>query len=830
MSIGWMSMAMGWGHDRTLSLNRFGIMRTKIYVSALAIFSALPCCARAAQSSVSAETTIWFGAAATNFTESTPLGNGRLGAMMFGGIDEERIVLNESSVWSGSRQDADRPDAYKVLPEIRKLLLEGKNPEAEALVNANFICKGPGSSNGTGNGQYGCYQVLGNLHLTFPHDSQAPIENYRRELNLNEAIAWMQFTRAGVTFTQEMFVSAPNQVMLLRLSADSSKEISFEARLDRPERFETSEDGQNGLLMCGQLDNGLGGGGVRYAARVRVLNRGGEVSVKENVLRITKADEVILLIAAATDYQGFAGRPTKSPLRATLDDLNKAARKSFKSLRQAHVADYQKYFQRVSLHLEPRNAAAANKPTPQRIKAARADAGDPGLPALYFNFGRYLLISSSRPGGFPANLQGIWAEEIQTPWTGDWHLDINVEMNYWPAEVCNLSELTKPLFDLIASLQEPGAKTAQAYYHAPGWVAHVIANPWGFTSPGESADWGSTTSGSGWLCQHLWNHWLFTHDKKFLKWAYPIMKGSALFYLDMLVEDPAHHWLVVAPANSPENHFLMPDGRQAAIGLGTTFQAQLTRYLLTACIEASEILGIDADFCRELSDKRARLAPTQIGPDGRVMEWMEPYKEAEPHHRHVSHLWGLYPGDEISPETTPALAAAARKTLEARTDEGLGWSLAFKALMWARLGDGDHAWKLVRNALAPAYGMDMRYDKGGGVYPNLFDACPPFQIDGNFGVTAAIAEMLLQSEDCCIHLLPALPKAWKNGMVEGLRGRGGFEIDIEWKDGLLVVATIKSSLGGTCHVFYSGKEIILETKKGDSIRVDGMLSTHKKPS
>jgi len=534
-----------------------------------------------------------------------------------------------------------------------------------------------------------------------------------------------------------------------------------------------------------------------------------------------------LLVTAATDSHCFAGRQSKDPLTATLDDLNKAAEKSAKSLRQAHVADYQKYFQRVSLCLEPRNATAASKPTPQRIKAAQADPGDPGLAALYFNFGRYLLISSSRPGGLPANLQGIWAEEIQTSWTGDWHLDINVEMNYWPAEVCNLPELAQPLFALIDSLQAPGARTAIQYYHARGWVAHVITNPWGFTSPGESADWGSTTSGSGWLCQHLWDHWLFTHDKQFLQWAYPIMKGSALFYLDMLVEDPKHHWLVVAPANSPENHFQLPDGRQAAIGLGTTFQAQLTRYLFTACIETSQTLGIDSDFRRELIDKRARLAPIQIGPDGRVMEWMEPYKEVEPHHRHVSHLWGLYPGDEISPETTPALAAAARKTLEARSDEGLGWSLAFKALLWARLSDGDHAWKLVRNALTPASGMDIRYDKGGGVYPNLFDACPPFQIDGNFGVTAAIAEMLLQSQESHIHLLPALPETWKNGFVAGLRARGGFEVSMAWKGGRLTSASIKSLTGGTCHVFCAGKNITLEIKKGERVQLDAALFNPK---
>jgi alpha-L-fucosidase 2 len=804
-------------------LKRFVMGTARACVAALRILSALPVCA-ATHAVSSTETTIWFNSAATNFTESTPLGNGRLGAMMFGGPDEERIILNESSVWSGSRQDADRPEAYKVLPEIQKLLLEGRNLEAEALVNSNFICKGPGSSGGTGNGQYGCYQVLGNLHLSFSGDTHAPVENYRRELNLNEATAHVEFERAGVKFTREMFASAPDQVMVLRLSADHSKEISFEARLDRPERFETAGDGKNGLLMIGQLDNGLGGAGVRYAARVHVLNRGGEVSVRENRLSVKEADEVILLIAGGTDYQGFAGRQTKDPVAATRIDLNKAAKRPYEALRQAHVADYQKYFQRVSFYLEPRSATAGIKPTPQRIRAAEGDQGDPGLAALYFNFGRYLLICSSRPGGFPANLQGIWAEETHTPWTGDWHLDMNVEMNYWPAEVCNLSELTQPLFALIDSLRAPGARTAHDYYHARGWVAHVITNPWGFTSPGESADWGSTTSGSGWLCQHLWDHWLFTHDKEFLRLSYPIIKGTTLFYLDMLVEDPKHHWLVVAPANSPENHFLMPGGGQAAIALGTTFQSQLTRYLFNACIEASQILGIDSNFRRELIDKGGRLAPTQIGTDGRVMEWMEPYKEAEPHHRHVSHLWGLYPGDEISPETRPAIAAAARKTLEARSDEGLGWSLAFKALLWARLGDGDHAWKLVRHALAPAYGMDIRYDNGGGVYPNLFDACPPFQIDGNFGVTAAIAEMLLQSEEGRIHLLPALPEAWKDGSVAGLRGRGGFEIDMTWKHGRLIEGTIKSSAGGTCHVYYAGKAIMLTMKKGESVRLDGTLS------
>lgn len=765
---------------------------------------------------VAPETTIWFAKPAKNFTESLPLGNGRLGAMMFGGVDEERIVLNGSYVWSGSRQDADRPTAYKSLPEIRRLLLAGKNVEAEALVNADFTCQGPGSSGR----QYGCYQVLGNLHLSFAGDTNAPIQNYRRELNLNDAVARMSYTRGDVTFSREMFSSKPDELMVLRLSADRPGQISFDVMLDRPERFETEATSQNELFMTGQLDNGTDGKGLKYAARVRLLNRHGEVSATGNVLHVNHADEVILLISAATDYQGFAGRQTKDPVAASLDDLNRAVKKSFRKLLAAHAADYQHYFKRVSLRLDSLSPDEARLPTPERIQLASQHGGDPNLAALYFNFGRYLLISSSRPGGFPPNLQGIWAEEINTPWTGDWHLDVNVQMNYWPAEVGNLSDLTGPLFALIGSLVEPGTKTAKAYYGAGGWVAHVITNPWGFTSPGESASWGATTGGSAWLCQHLWDHWLFTHDREFLQRAYPIMKGAAQFYSDMLIEEPKHHFLVIAPANSPENHFLTPDGHDVSVSLGTTVHDQMLRYLFGACIGASEILGVDDDFRKRLSDQRARLRPTQIGSDGRIMEWPEEHPEPDLHHRHVSHLWGLYPGNEISVDGTPDLARAARKSLEVRGDDGVGWSLAYKAALWARLDDGNHAWLLMRKALQPASGMDIRYDAGGGVYPNLFDACPPFQIDGNFGTTAAIAEMLLQSQNGSIELLPALPDAWKNGSVSGLCARGGFVIDITWQKGKLVSATITSKIGEPCVVKYAGKSLRLALKQDARVHLD----------
>lgn len=773
-------------------------------------------------STATSATILWMDAAAKNFTESSPMGNGRLGAMMFGGVDQERIVLNESSVWSGSRQEADRVGAHQALPEIRRLLLAGKNPEAEALVNSNFTCQGPGS----GGGQYGCYQVLGNLHLSFRgSDTNLPATNYRRELNLNDAVTRMEFQRGGVIYQRDMFVSAPDEVMVLRLTADQPGQISFVANLDRPERFATVADGNNGLLMTGQLDNGVDGKGIRYVARVRVLNRGGVVSTDGPKVTGRRADEVVLLITAATDYQGFAGRQVKDPQAVTKMDLDRAARKSYAALQQAHVADFTKLFNRVSLELGALSPDITSKPTPQRIQALKQGANDPSLAALYFNFGRYLLIASSRPGGLPANLQGIWAEEIKTPWTGDWHLDVNVQMNYWPAEVCNLSELHQPLFALIDSLQQPGARTAREYYAARGWVAHVITNPWGFTSPGESANWGAATSGSAWLCQHLWDHWLFTRDKNFLAWAYPILKGSARFYADLLIEEPTHKWLVVAPANSPENHFRMKDGRTAAVAMGPTMLQQLVRYLFTACIEAADTLNVDREFRAELLEKRARLAPTRIGSDGRVMEWLEEYEEPEPHHRHVSHLWGLYPGAEISPRTTPALAAGARKSLETRGDDGVGWSLAYKVALWARLKDGDRAARLIGKALSPATELGIRYDGGGGVYPNLFDASPPFQIDGNFGVTAAIAEMLVQSHAGEVELLPALPSAWAEGAVRGLQARGGIEVDLEWRAARLVAVVIRSKKDATVKVRYSQATIDLTLKAGRAVTLNGNLQT-----
>jgi alpha-L-fucosidase 2 len=804
----------------------------------LGLVPTLPAAARPAAGGLAPELAVRFSSPATAYTESCPVGNGRLGAMIFGNPADERIVLNETGVWSGSPHDTDRPDAHRYLPEIRRLLFAGKNVEAQALAQEHFtslplvpvhpVSKAPGRAPGVGSETtFGCYQTLGSLELKFDLPSAATT-GYSRELDLGTALSRTRFQSGGITFTAEALASAPDDIIAVHYSADRPGRISFTLGLDRPEKFTTVAAGDDGLLMTGQLENGTDGQGVRYAARVRAVARGGQVSTEGNRLRVSGADEVTLYVDGLTDIHTFAGRRADDPAGATAADLAKVVGKSYDAIRRDQAADYRKLFDRAGLELGPAFQSAPKASTWERLQAAARGKQDPGLIALYFNFGRYLLISSSRPGGLPPNLQGLWADEVQTAWNGDWHLDVNVQMNYWSVNVCNLAELDQPYFALIASLQKPGARTARLYYGARGWVAHMFTNPWGFTSPGNLAGWGMFQTGGAWACQELWDHYVYTKDRRYLAWAYPILRGAALFYCDALVEEPKTKYLVTAPANSPENPFLLPDGAKALDSMGTTMDMQLVRHLFDGCIAASEILGVDEPFRAELKEKRARLVPTRIGPDGRIMEWLEPYTEADVHHRHISHMWGLYPGTEITPDETPALAVAARKSLDVRGDYSMGWSLAFKTGLWARLQDGERALGALKMLLRPCDAASGQRRDHSGAYANLFDACPPFQIDANLGAPAAIAEMLLQSREPdsgghsnspTLLLLPALPWEWQEGSVHGLCTRGGFTVDLDWKAGRLVSAAIHGTADTACTVRCAGRSAGLTIANGATVRL-----------
>ncbi len=734
---------------------------------------------------------LWYNHPAKDWLESVPLGNGRLGAMPDGGVFNEHIVLNDITLWSGSPQDANRAGAYKHLPEIRKLIFEGKNAEAEALVNKVFVCKGAGSGHGHGaNDPYGSYQVLGNLHLKYDYgedSDQVHFQNYYRGLSLDSAIARCSYSIDNVTYRRTYFTSFSDDVIILKITADKPGKVNFEVGLNRPERYDTKVKGQE-LQLSGQLNDGIpsSGKGMRYLTRVKIKNNGGSLIPLDSTLQVKGADSAVIYISSATDFRGT------SSIKKTAQLLEAAVNKSFAQEKADHLHAYQKFFHRATLSLNNSNTKQAALPTDERLLAFAKDPSDNGLPVLYFQFGRYLLISSTRPGLLPPNLQGLWANTIQTPWNGDYHLDINIQMNHWPLDVTNLPMLNEPFYTLVKGLVKPGERTAKAYYDADGWVAHVITNVWGYTAPGEEASWGATNSGSGWLCQMLWSHYAFTLDKDYLKKIYPILSGSAKFYLSTLVTDPNNGWLVTAPSNSPENAFRLPDGKVAHVCAGPTIDNQIIRELFTHVIQAAGFLDRKDALIDKLKNARKRLPPNQIDKHGRLMEWLKPYEEVEPHHRHVSPLWGFYPGTEISLSKTPEVAEAAKKLLIRRGDVSTGWSLAWKVNLWARLHDGNHAFKLIRDLLRPTGQTGYNMTNGGGTYPNLFDAHPPFQIDGNFGGTAGIAEMLIQSQTGEIEFLPALPDQWPEGKFTGLRVRGGGIIDAEWKDSKLINATLEA--------------------------------------
>lgn len=739
---------------------------------------------------------LWYRQPASVWEASLPLGNGRLGAMPDGGILNENIVLNDITLWSGGPQDADDPEAVQYLPEIRQLLFEGKNDEAEALMYQTFVSKGPGSGQGKGaDVPYGSYQILGNLHLGLDYGIDSSLmkaTHYQRELSLDSAVASCSYTINGVNYKREYFTSFADDVIIIRLAADQPGKLNFTVGLDRPERFTTSVEGEE-LVMRGQLNNGTDGNGMRYITKVKLKPEGGKLIMGDSTLHLQQASAATLYISAATDY-----KETDFEKKAS-DLLRKAIQQSYETQKAEHIRAFQPLFQRVNLDLGI-NPKADTLPTDERLEFFTRNPDDPGLAALYFQYGRYLLISSTRPGLLPPNLQGLWANTIQTPWNGDYHLDINIQMNHWPLNVTNLPMLNQPFYALVNGLVEPGEKTARVYYRGDGWVAHVITNIWGYTSPGEHPSWGATNSGSGWLCHMLWRHYTFTQDTAYLQKIYPIIKGSAEFYLSTMVKYPEYGWLVTAPSNSPENAFRLPNGETAHVAIAPTVDNQIIRALFSHVISASQILDKDENFRKELEIAKEQLPPNQIGNDGRLMEWLKEYEEVEPHHRHVSHLWGLYPGNEITPSGTPELAKAAEATLEKRGDKSTGWSLAWKINFWARLGDGNRAFQLLQNLLKPTVYQGFNMTDGGGTYPNLFCAHPPFQIDGNFGGTAGIAEMLVQSHAGYIQFLPALPKQWKSGNYQGLCVRGGGVVGAKWENSKLQEASLQANVSNTFQV------------------------------
>ena len=747
---------------------------------------------------------LWYNKPASQWEETLPLGNGRLGMTPDGGINKEHIVLNDITLWSGAPQDANNYEAYKSLPEIRRLLAEGKNNEAQELVDKNFICKGVGS----GSEPFGKYQVLGDLNIKFdyanPNNEPA---NYKRELSLDNAIANCVYTIDGVTYKREYFTSFGNDVSIIKLSADKPGRLNFTISLSRTERSVTIE--KNGeLQMYGQLKSGTDNGGMQYLTKVKTQLKGGSLSNNGNELVVKNATEVIIYVSAGTDFRGADYKTNVDSKLASALKINYAVE------RAQHITKYQKLFKRVTVNL---GAGTASEETTDKrlISFHKNPNADKFLPVLFYQFGRYLSISSTRVGLLPPNLQGLWANQINTPWNGDYHLDVNVQMNHWPVEVSNLSELNLPLAELVKGMVKPGERTAKAYYNANGWVAHVITNVWGFTEPGESASWGVTKSGSGWLCNNLWEHYAFSEDKNYLREIYPILKGSAQFYSSMLTPDAKTGWLVTSPSSSPENTFYLPNGKTASICVAPTIDNQIIRELFNNVITAAKLLGKDANLCKDLAAKLKKLPPAgQIAKDGRLMEWLEDYKETDPQHRHISHLYGLYPASLITPEATPALAEACKKTLEVRGDDGPSWSIAYKLLFWARLHDGKRAYKLFTEIMKPTLKTDINYGAGGGIYPNLLSAGPPFQIDGNFGTTAGIAEMLIQSHAGFIELLPAVPDSWKaSGEVKGVKARGNYTVDFSWKNGKVINCRIISSRPRKVKVKINGLLKTLNTVK-----------------
>lgn len=773
--------------------------------------------------------TLWYDKPANKWVEALPVGNGRIGGMVFGGVEEELLQLNESTLYSGGPVKTNvNPEAHTYLAQIRKALLEEEDYGKAAQLTKKM------------QGYYTqSYMPLGDLVLRQQLDGAKP-SSYYRDLDLTNAVATTKFTVNGTEYTREVFASAPDKVLVVRLRANKKAALTIDVSAKSLLRYKLAPVGNNGFAMSGKApahvdpsyynpkgrehviyEDTSGCNGMRFHCQVNALTKDGTVLADTSGIHIKNATEIVLLVAAATSFNGFDKCPDKNGVdeKALANAaLLKATPKPYPQLLQTHQADYKKYFDRVHFNIKDTTGSTTqgNLPSDQRLERYSKGAYDPGVELLYFQYGRYLLISSSRPGGPPANLQGLWNKELRAPWSSNYTININTQMNYWPAEVTNLSEMHQPLLDWLKDLSKTGAVTAKEFYRANGWVAHHNSDIWGLsTAVGDVGNgdpvWANWYMGGNWLSQHLWERYAFTRDKKFLaQHAYPIMKQAAVFTLDWLVEDK-NGYLVTAPSTSPENNFRDKNGKGQSVSVATTMDMSIIWDLFTNVIEASEALGTDNEFRNKIIAARKKLFPLQIGSKGQLLEWYKDFEETEPEHRHASHLFGLHPGRQLSLNNNPEFFNAAKKSLELRGDEGTGWARGWKINWWARLLDGDHAYKLIRNLLNYS-GPDGK--GGGGTYPNFFDAHPPFQIDGNFAGTAGMAEMLLQSHLGELHLLPALPSAWSEGEIKGLKARGGYEVALQWKDKQLANAVILASQNGNCTVKTSVPVVV----KGTSVK------------
>jgi alpha-L-fucosidase 2 len=792
--------------------------KAAIYLSFFILASTLAC----SKKEVDQPLKLWYTQPAKNWNEALPLGNGRLGAMVYGNPSNETIQLNENTLYTGSPNRNDNPNAKEALPLIRKLIFEGKYIEAQDLANEKFISK---------TSQGAAYQILGNLRLNFEGHDQ--FTNYYRDLDIENAIATTSYQVNRVDFKREVFTSFTDQVVVIRLTASKEGAIGFTAAMDRPAEVQLSTEGNNVLIMEGiSSDHETVPGGVKFQARLKIIPEGGNVDADANSLVVSGANSVLMFVSMATNYVSYNDISADARLRAA-EYLANAEKKQYTQLLNDHINFYQNLFDRVSLDLGTTDSI--QNPTDVRIDQFAA-GNDPALAALYFQFGRYLLISSSQPGHQPANLQGLWSDQLFPAWDSKYTININTEMNYWPAEPTHLPEMHEPLIQMVKELSETGQKTAADMYGAEGWVTHHNTDIWRICGPVDGAYWGMWPMGGVWLSQHLWEKFAFNGDLEYLKSVYPAMKGSADFVLSFLTEEPENGWLVIAPSNSPENSpGIHP---QSSVAAGTTMDNQLVFDILTKTREAARLLNIDPVFIASVDTILEKLPPMQIGQHGQLQEWMHDWDSPGDKHRHVSHLYGLFPSNQISPYRQPELFQAAKTSLIHRGDPSTGWSMNWKINLWARLLDGNHAYKLMTDQikLVGVLNPDGKtFKEGGGTYPNMLDAHPPFQIDGNFGFTSGLTEMLVQSHDGAIHILPALPDNWPAGRVEGLRARGGFIIDeLEWENGQVTKLKIISTLGGNCRIrsygpLNSDDEVTLTEASGQNQNPFYQLPEIKKP-